>query len=502
MTERRNPNVHGAASFKVKVPAFGRTNAFFGGAWQPVLSGREIEVTSPATGEHLGYVADAGPEDVARAVNAAKEAFPAWRDTPAGLRCELLRRAARVLRENAPELALIDAVDTGNHLSAMLTDAELTAEYFDYFAGLILELKGDALPLGPGILNYTMREPLGVVARIAAFNHPVLFVAGRVAAPLAAGNTVIVKPAEQTPISSLRVAELIGNIFPPGVINYLTGGRDTSVALVEHKDVAKVALIGSVSAGRAVMRSSADTLKSLTLELGGKNAFVACDDADPAEVARAVVRGMNFASVAGQSCGSTSRIYLHESIHDEVVRNILPLVAAIRVGLPTDPDTGMGSLSTQAQLDKTLQYVEIAKSEGARLVFGGRRLMEGILANGFFVEPAVFIDVTDEMRIAREEVFGPIISILRWRDEADVLDRVNRLDVGLTAAVWTKDISRGHRMASRIEAGYVWINDVGTHMIGMPFGGYKQSGTGKEEAFEEMLGYTRVKNIHLRYSAL
>ncbi len=478
-----------------------RGHIYYGGKWQPVQTGREMPINSPATGAFLGAVADAGPEDVDRAVAAAREAFPAWRDLPARERSELLRQAAVILREHVEELALIDALDSGNPLPAMRTDVRLSAEYFDYFAGLVLELKGSTLPLGPGVLNYTMKEPFGVVARIAAFNHPTLFVCGRVAAPLAAGNCVVVKPAEQTPLSAIRVAELIGGLFPAGVLNYVTGGRETGAALVSHPSVAKIALIGSINAGRAVMRAASDTLKSLTLELGGKNALVACADADPSQVAHAMVRGMNFTSVAGQSCGSTSRAFVHEDILDDVLSVLPQSLSAIRVGLPTDPDATMGSLSSEMQYRKTLEYIEIAKSEGARLVFGGRALTDGPLAGGFYIEPTVFADVTDDMRIAREEVFGPVLSILSWRDEADVIRRVNALDVGLTAAVWTNDIDRAHRMAARIEAGYVWINDVSTHEIGMPFGGYKQSGFGKEEAFEEMLGYTREKNIHLKYRA-
>ncbi len=477
----------------------GRSHVYYGGAWQRANSGREMEIVSPATGQALGIVAEGDATDVDRAVAAAKAAFPAWRDMPARQRAELLREAGRIVRANADELTLIDALDSGNPAKGMRYDVMLTADYFDYFAGLILELKGHTLPLGPGVLNYTAKEPFGVVARIAAFNHPTLFVCGRVAAPLAAGNCVVVKPAEQTPISAIRIAELLGPLFPPGVLNFVTGGREVGAALVAHRDVSKVALIGSIAAGRAVMRAAADTLKSLTLELGGKNAFVACEDADPKAVAAAMVRGMNFTSVAGQSCGSLSRVYLHEAIAAKVEAALPEAMADLKVGMPMDPDATVGSLSTVQQFDKTMDYIAIGKAEGARLIAGGKALRDGDFAKGYFVEPTVFAGVTDDMRLAREEVFGPILSLLTWRDEADVLARVNALDVGLTAAVWTKDIDRGHRIASRMEAGYVWINDVSTHEIGMPFGGFKQSGFGKEEAFEELLGYTREKNIHLKF---
>ncbi|MFC7398207.1 aldehyde dehydrogenase family protein [Chelatococcus sp. GCM10030263] len=471
---------------------------FYGGAWHRSAAGGTIAVANPATGEDLGAVADASRADVDAAVQAAATAFPAWRDTPVAERAKLVRRAAAVLREHAEELATIDALDSGNPLKPMQVDVELSADYLEYFAGLAPELKGHTIPIQAGVLNYTLREPLGVVARLGAFNHPLFFSASKTGAPLASGNTLVIKPADQTPLSTLRLAELWADIFPPGVFNVVTGGLEAGVALTEHPKVAKIGLIGSIGAGRAVMKSASSTLKHLSLELGGKNALIACADATPQEIAQAVVRGMNFFSVGGQSCGSTSRVYLHDAIHDQVVPLVAEMVSRIKVGLPTDPATEMGCLSTQAQFDKTMRYIRLAQEEGARLVCGGRRLDAPPLDRGFFVEPTVFADVTDGMAIAREEVFGPVLSILRWSDEGDVIARANALEQGLTASIWTHDLERAHRMAARIEAGYLWINDSSTHYVGVPFGGFKQSGYGKEEAFEEMLACTQVKNVNVK----
>jgi len=473
---------------------------YYGGAWHAPQAGAMIDVENPATGESLGQVPNGDAADADRAVAAAAAAFPPWRDTPAQQRAQALRTAAAVLREHRDELAWLDAIDTGNPLSAMRYDVDISAGYMELFAGLVTEIKGVTIPIASNVLNYTLREPLGVVARIGAFNHPLLFVAGKCGAPLAAGNTLVVKPADQTPLSALRIAQLWERIFPAGVFNVVTGGRDLGAALAEHPRVAKIGFIGSVNAGRAVMRAASGSLKALTLELGGKNALIACADASPEEIGDGVVRGMNFRYVTGQSCNSTSRVFLHDAIHDAALAEIVRKVAQIRVGLPTDPETEMGCLSSKAQYDKTMSYIRAGQDEGARLVHGGKRPADPRLARGHFVEPAVFADVRDDMRIAREEIFGPVVSILRWSDEDDVVARVNALDVGLTASIWTHDLDRAHRLASRVEAGYVWVNNASTHHVGVPFGGYKQSGMGREESIEELLACTQIKNVSVTLS--
>jgi betaine-aldehyde dehydrogenase len=493
------PFDHSATGFKL--PA--HRHHYYGGEWQPSIAGTSMPVDSPATGESLGLAAVAGAADVDRAVAAAHAAFEGWRDTPAQERAACVRRAAEILRRNADELAWLDAMDGGNPFAAMLYDVEISASYMDYFAGLVTEMKGVTIPISGTVLNYTLREPLGVVARIGAFNHPLLFVAGKAGAPLAAGNTIIMKPADQTPLSALRVAELWHDVFPPGVFNVVTGGRDAGVALVDNPKVAKIGFIGSIAAGRAVMQAAGKSLKALTLELGGKNALIGCPDAGIDELAEGVVRGMNFRYVTGQSCNSTSRVFLHESIHDEALDAIVKKVAALRLGLPSDREAEVGCLSSKPQFDKTLSYIQMGLDDGARLVLGGKRSADPRLASGYFVEPTVFADVTDDMRIARDEIFGPVVSVLRWSDEADLLRRVNGLEYGLTCSIWTHNLDRAHRLASKVQAGYIWVNGASTHHVGVPFGGYKQSGMGREESIEELLACTQIKNVNvtLRSSA-
>jgi betaine-aldehyde dehydrogenase len=471
--------------------------AYYGGAWQAPKSGREVDVINPGTGESLGPVAECSADDVNAAVAAAKRAFAEWRDMLPLERGRILKRAAAFLREHAEELAMIDAADCGNPFTEMVRDATVAAAQIDYFAGLVTEIKGSSIPMGPDVVNFSIRQPLGVVGRIIPFNHPFMFCAGKSAAPLAAGNTIVVKPPEQAPLSSLRLAELIGGLFPPGVFNVVPGGKEVGSALAAHPDVAKVALIGSVPTGRAVMRAAADTLKKIMLELGGKNALIAYPDADVDEVADGVIGGMNF-TWCGQSCGSTSRAFLHEKIHDAVLERVKTRIARYKPGIPTDPATTMGAIISKVQLDRITGYIESAKSEGARLVHGGKRPSDPALANGFFVEPTVFADVTPNMKIAREEIFGPVLAVFKWSDEAKMLEQVNAVEYGLTGSIWTNDLSTAHRTAAAVQAGYIWINEVSKHFLGAPFGGYKQSGIGREECMEELLSFTQEKNIHVR----
>ncbi|TGQ89100.1 aldehyde dehydrogenase family protein [Mesorhizobium sp. M8A.F.Ca.ET.208.01.1.1] len=471
---------------------------YYGGGWHESLTGLSEEVFDPATGASLGITAIAGKADVDAAVDAAQAGFREWRQTKLQDRVALLRKAAAIIRANAERITLTDSVDSGGPYKRMIKDAESGAATFEFFAGLATEAKGTTIPFTADSINYTVREPLGVVVRINAYNHPFLFAAQRAAAPLVSGNVIVMKPPAQAPLSTLLFAELVGDLFPPGVFTVLPGGLECGQALVEHPKVAMVGLIGSVATGKAIARSAAGTLKKLSLELGGKNALIAFPDADPAKVAAGAVQGMNF-TWCGQSCGSTSRVFLHESIYDEVIGHIVASVSKLTAGIPSDPDTDMGCLVSAEQLAKTERYVEYGKEDGATLIFGGKRPEDPRLSGGFFYLPTIFKDVSPSMRIAREEIFGPVMSIIRWSDEESLFQAVNESELGLTASIWTENLSTAHRAAARVEAGYIWVNGSSTHFLGAPFGGYKQSGLGREESIEELLACTQLKNVNIAF---
>ena len=469
---------------------------YYAGKWQKPATARYADVTAPGSGEALGKVVDGTVADAEAAIAAAKAAFKEWRRVPPLERAKMLRAIADVLRKNGDELAMLDAADCGNPYAEMVRDANAGAAQLDFYAGLVTEMKGASIPMGPDVVNFSVREPLGVVGRIIPFNHPFMFAAGKSGAPLAAGNTVVLKPPEQAPLSALRLAELIDGILPPGVWNVVPGGREVGQVLSSHPDVAMVALIGSVPTGRAVMKAASDTLKPVLLELGGKNALIAYPDADLEAVSAAVVDGMNF-TWCGQSCGSTSRAFVHEKIYDAVLQRAAELIKRYKPGDPTDPATTMGSIINQVQYDRVLKYIAAGKEDGARLVSGGKRPDDPKLAKGLFIEPTIFADVNMGMRIGKEEIFGPVLSVFKWKDEAEMLAQVNQVEYGLTCSIWTSDLTTAHRTAAAVEAGYVWINEVSKHFLGAPFGGYKQSGVGREECIEELIRFTREKNIHV-----
>ena len=478
------------------------TDLFYGGSWHRPSPSTYLETFNPGNGKSITKVGQASAADVSAAISAAQEAFPTWRSKPPPERAALLRNGADILRQHAKELALLDALNTGNPVVEMLSDANVAAANLDYFAGLIPMLKGETIP-GPDetTFHYTVREPLGVVARIVAFNHPIMFAGAKLAAPLAAGCVVLLKPSDQAPLSCLRLAELLGPVFPPGVLSVLPGGAECGKALSEHAGVAKVTLIGSVATGLRIQQAAAKTLKPTLLELGGKNALVAFPDADVDKLVQGVVRGMNF-TWAGQSCGSTSRVFLHDSLYDDVIRKVKDLVEReAKPGVPTEMSTKMGPLISKAAEDRVLGYIEEGKREGAKIVTGGKVPIgiEGI-EGGFFIEPTIFADVQPHMKIAREEIFGPVMSVLRWNDEEEMLKQVNDTNYGLTAAVYTRDMSKAHRTTQRIEAGYVWVNQVGRHFLNVPFGGVKNSGIGREECLDELLGFTRIKSVNVSLS--
>jgi betaine-aldehyde dehydrogenase len=469
---------------------------YYGGQWH-VPAGGYRPTLNPATQETLANAPEANVDDVDDAVHMAHKGFLAWVRVPAAEKSAKLREIARRLRLHADELALLDSANCGNPFKRMQPDAHLAAAQIDYYAGLVHELKGETMPTADGALNYSVREPLGVVARIVAYNHPLMFLAGKIAPALAAGNSVIMKAPDQAPLSALRFAEIVDGVLPPGVLNILTGGRECGEALVRHPLVKKVALIGAVPTGAAILRSAADKIMPVALELGGKNPLVICADADVEKAILGAINGMNF-TWAGQSCGSTSRLFVHESLYDRVIGGICEKLPQLhRCGMPIDPETTMGCLISEAQFEKVMNYIDIAGKEGARLVAGGKRPTDPALAKGWFVEATVFADVTPQMRIFKEEVFGPVLSIIKWSDEEQLIADINSVEYGLTASIYTRELTLAHRLARYIEAGYIWINTSSAHYVGTSFGGYKKSGMGREEGLEELLAYTQVKNVHV-----
>lgn len=471
---------------------------FYGGKWHPPMSAHYQETYNPGNGKVITEIAQAGAEDVDAAVQVADKAFQTFKLMPGMQRAGLLKKAANVMREHAAELALLDALDTGNPIAEMLSDANVAAASMDYFAGLIPMLKGETIPQAEDTFHYTLREPLGVVGRIVAFNHPVMFAGAKIAAPLAAGNTVIIKPPDQAPLSCLRLAELLGDIFPPGVVNVLPGGIECGKALSTHRLVRKITLIGSIPTGKAIARAAADTLKQTLFELGGKNALIAYPDADMEKLTVGIGRGMNF-TWAGQSCGSTSRVFLHESIHDQVLDKVVDYVKKeFKPGVPTEMSTTMGPVITQAAQERILKYIESGKQEGAKVITGGKAPtgIQGI-EGGYFIEPTVFTNVNSDMKIAREEIFGPVMSVFKWKDEDDLFRQVNATEYGLTAAIYTKDITTAQKAVKRVESGFVWVNQVGRHFLNVPFGGYKESGGGREESLEELISFTQTKSVNI-----
>jgi len=466
------------------------------------ITSREREpliARNPATGETIAEVPSATAQDVDAAVAAASVAQPDWDRRDPGERAELVRRLADRIEERADELALLDTLDTGSPLPVMRRDAANAVSHMRYLAGLVLEARGETIPSVFDRLIYTIRRPFGVVGRITAFNHPLLFTATRLAAPVLVGNTLVTKPSEHTSLSSLALADDIAEIFPSGVVNVITGsGSEAGDAIVRHPDVRRLAFIGSADTGRRILeRSARSAVKSVTLELGGKNPVIVFPDADLDDAVDGVVAGMNF-TWQGQSCGSTSRLLVHSSIHAAFVERLGARLAELRVGLPTDPRSDCGAIINEAQLAKVLHYIELGRSDGARLVTGGARLLDGPLADGLFVSPALFDGVDPGSRLAQEEIFGPVLAVIPFEDEQHALNIANGVRYGLTASVYTRDLGTAHRFARELQAGYVWINETSLHLPGTGFGGVKDSGLGREENLEELLSYTTSTNVSVR----
>jgi acyl-CoA reductase-like NAD-dependent aldehyde dehydrogenase len=460
--------------------------------------GDVLETFDPSTGVALTSVPEATAEDVDRAVEAARKAQPAWEALGLQGRAACFAKLDELLVEHRERLALLDAIDGGNPIRAMRIDVDICHEYLRKYPPMAFGLHGRVIDASKG-LHYTTGRPCGVVGRILAFNHPMMFAVTRPLPALIMGNTVVMKPAPQTPLSCLALGELFAEAFPPGVMNIVTGGAAAGEALVKHPDVRRLAFTGSVRTGLAIQRGAADSgrVKTVTLELGGKNAMVLFPDLDVAAAVEGAVFGMNLTVCQGQSCGSNSRVLVHDAIHDEFVERLAARLEQFRVTTAYSEDSDMGPLVSQAHYERVAGYVDAGRAEGARLLTGGGRPQEAP-DGGYFLRPTAFDQVEQRMKIANDEIFGPVISVLRWKDYDEMIRVANAVELGLTASVWTEDLTLAHRTAEALEAGYVWVNDSTIHYVGTPFGGWKDSGVGREESEEELLSYLDQKVVHTK----
>ncbi len=464
-------------------------------------SGGALEVVDPSTGAVVAEAPDASAADVERAVAAAAAAQPAWEALGVRGRALHVERFAQLLAARAEEVALLDAVDSGNPLASMRRDMRIAADYLRFWPGFAVARGGRTLAAEPGSLHFTSHHPYGVVGRITTFNHPALFAVSGTLLALLAGNSVVVKSSPLTPLSTLLLGELAAEAFPAGVVNLLSGGADAGDAIVTHPRVKRLAFTGSVATGLVIQRRAAESgvVKHVTLELGGKNAMIVFPDVDLDEVVEAAMLGMSLEISQGQSCQATSRILVHRSIHDDFVARAAQRLARYRIGPAWSEDAQMGPLVSAAQLERVCGYLDEGVREGATLVSGGGR-PASVPAGGHYLEPALFAGVEPGMRIAREEIFGPVLTVLAWERWDELLETANGIDLGLTGSVWSRDVDLALRTAERLEAGYVWVNDTNRHYLGAPFGGMKQSGVGREESPEELESYTETKVTHVRLS--
>jgi acyl-CoA reductase-like NAD-dependent aldehyde dehydrogenase len=478
-----------------------RHQLFIAGQFVDAASGETLASLNPHDNSPIADVAMAGREDIDRAVQAAQSAFPQWSRMAAADRGRILLKLADLIEANTEELARLESLDTGHPLrDSRMLDVPRTAGCYRYFGGMADKFQGETIPVEAGFLNYTLREPLGVVGQVVPWNFPLMFTSWKMAPALAAGNCVVMKPAEITPLTSLKIAELMAQAgMPKGVVNIVPGlGAVAGQYIAEHPGIAKVAFTGSTATGKRIVQASAGNLKKVQLELGGKGPNIVFEDAN-------LVAAVNGAAWAifhnqGQACIAGSRLMLHEKIADAFLEKFIALAQSIRLGNPLDPLTEMGPLTSAQHRDRVLSYVEVAKGEGGVVLSGGKA-PGGDLAKGCYVQPTVVRAATYRDRVAQEEVFGPFVTVLTFKDDAEALQIANSTDYGLGSGLWTSNLQRAHKFARDLQAGMVWINSYKRVNPGSPFGGVGQSGYGREMGFDAMREYTQVKSVWVNIDA-
>lgn len=470
------------------------------GEWTAAEGGKEFETTNPATGEHLAWCADASAADVDRAVKAAQAAFPAWAAKSPAERATLLLKIADRIDEAAEQLATVETMDNGKPIrETKLVDVPLSSDHFRYFAGALRADEGEAVMIDENTLSIILREPIGVVGQIIPWNFPLLMGAWKLAPALAAGNTVVIKSSSSTPLSLLVLGEILTDILPAGVVNIITGrGGVTGQAMLDHPGFAKLAFTGSTEVGYSVARAAADRLIPATLELGGKSANIFFADCDMERAIEGAQIGILFNQ--GQVCCAGSRIFVEDKIYDEFVGKLVEAFRAVKVGDPMDPTTQMGSQINQRQLEKILGWVEEAKKEGARVAVGGEAAKIPGFEKGAFMQPTLLVDVKNDMKVAQNEIFGPVACVIRFSSEAEVVAMANDSEYGLGGAVWTRDINRAMRVARGVHTGRMWVNTYNELPAHTPFGGYKKSGIGRETHKVMLDHYSQMKNIYISLS--
>lgn len=473
---------------------------FINGEWRDSSDGETIKTYNPATGELLSEIADATENDVNDAVKAAKKAFETWSKTTPAERASLLNKIADIIDENTEYLATIETMDNGKPIRETTgADIPLAADHFRYFAGVIRADEGVASNIDENTLNLILREPIGVVGQIVPWNFPFLMAAWKLAPVLAAGDTTVFKPSSATSLSVLEFMKLIENIVPRGVINIITGkGSKSGEYLKNNEEIDKLAFTGSTEVGREIGLAAAKRIIPATLELGGKSANIFFSDTDINMALEGIQLGILFNQ--GQVCSAGSRIFVQEDFYDEFIEKVVEAFEKVKVGNPLDPNTQMGAQVSETQLNKILKYIEIGKKEGAKVITGGERFVEGDAKNGYFMKPTLLVDVDNNMRVAREEIFGPVGVVIKFKTEEEVIAMANDSKYGLGGGVFTRDINRALRVAKSIRTGRVWINTYNIFPAGATFGGYKESGIGRETHKAILDAYTQKKNIIVNLS--